>query len=536
MIDDGRLLALLSLLGLASAAAVRGSRGIARSPMSLRGYTFEPPGPTQPWANRCQRCGLAPVLTWTGSRFNTESICRTCEEKEKAHPAYSEAVAAELQSVRAGDYNFIGIGLPSDLREEARTRDGSRGIARSSRTPAAPRTIGLRKTVSRKDSPKNVWELVWDPKRPSSMEVNGPRWSDWAFRNDDGRIAYEFPERVPDFVKRAVARTFKEVRSGETGSRGVSRPGKPVKKPDLWWRTERVPWSEPGTRWKTAVVSYGFNPRDRHLNQIPHFSFMVGTGPRAADGGCAGDPKLLKKNLSARLKRMARWHLTDADGTPMHYVANGAYWGEIAAGRRKNTDYGPDPIGAFKSTIVWGAVPSMDFGEPWLLSEATLTDWLEQRLPWLQHQFELDLEESRPEEKGSPNWSHIPGPYARPGALASFNRGSRGVARAGRTQSSAPPKLETLFEKSLAGTFAPSDLRAAVFQINEPLAFVCADNELLCRECCRVRIPEIVEAMAMVKVGGGSEFRQWAVVGVQDAEHDDFCANCEQRIVSRKPP
>jgi hypothetical protein len=41
-------------------------------------------------------------------------------------------------------------------------------------------------------------------------------------------------------------------------------------------------------------------------------------------------------------------------------------------------------------------------------------------------------------ERGSPNWSHIPGPYARPGALASFNRGkppgSRSYVRKGRGQ------------------------------------------------------------------------------------------------------
>jgi hypothetical protein len=70
----------------------------------------------------------------------------------------------------------------------------------------------IRKTVSRKGDPDTTWELVWDPKRPSSMLVNGTDWSDSAIRYDSGQIAYDFPERIPDFVKRAVERTFKEVK------------------------------------------------------------------------------------------------------------------------------------------------------------------------------------------------------------------------------------------------------------------------------------------------------------------------------------
>jgi hypothetical protein len=103
---------------------------------------------------------------------------------------------------------------------------GSRGLVRPGRTQAQPRTIGLRKTVSKKSDPKNVWELVWDPERPNSMDVNGPRWSDSAIRYDDGRIAYDFPERVPDFVKRAVARTFEEIRRTTRGSPSTVRKGR----------------------------------------------------------------------------------------------------------------------------------------------------------------------------------------------------------------------------------------------------------------------------------------------------------------------
>jgi hypothetical protein len=38
-----------------------------------------------------------------------------CIEKEKQHPMYAEACQIELEHVKAGDYNFDGIGKPDDL-------------------------------------------------------------------------------------------------------------------------------------------------------------------------------------------------------------------------------------------------------------------------------------------------------------------------------------------------------------------------------------------------------------------------------------
>jgi hypothetical protein len=49
------------------------------------------------------------------SRFNTEHCCLHCLAAEKAHPDYPKAVEAELAAVKAGDYNYPGIGKPSDL-------------------------------------------------------------------------------------------------------------------------------------------------------------------------------------------------------------------------------------------------------------------------------------------------------------------------------------------------------------------------------------------------------------------------------------
>ncbi len=62
----------------------------------------------------CHRCGEE-TRCHTMSRFNTQELCMTCLEKEKKHPKYEEAAAAELRAVEAGNYNFPGIGKPADL-------------------------------------------------------------------------------------------------------------------------------------------------------------------------------------------------------------------------------------------------------------------------------------------------------------------------------------------------------------------------------------------------------------------------------------
>lgn len=47
--------------------------------------------------------------------FDTAEICLDCKKKEEKHPRYEEAREAEANAVRNGNYNFPGIGKPSDL-------------------------------------------------------------------------------------------------------------------------------------------------------------------------------------------------------------------------------------------------------------------------------------------------------------------------------------------------------------------------------------------------------------------------------------
>ena len=59
----------------------------------------------------CDRCGKTLNGVRTMSMFNTETICMDCAEAERKRPDYEAAHAAEVAAVRAGDFNFKGVGL-----------------------------------------------------------------------------------------------------------------------------------------------------------------------------------------------------------------------------------------------------------------------------------------------------------------------------------------------------------------------------------------------------------------------------------------
>ncbi len=64
----------------------------------------------------CLRCGAD--LSKTGSimsKFNQDTICLDCKERERNHPAYPAADAAEIAAVERGEMNFPGVGCPREL-------------------------------------------------------------------------------------------------------------------------------------------------------------------------------------------------------------------------------------------------------------------------------------------------------------------------------------------------------------------------------------------------------------------------------------
>jgi recombinational DNA repair protein (RecF pathway) len=80
-------------------------------------------------SEHCQRCG-DPLNASIVSRFNTDVICLECEARERAHPRYSEAVAAERRALESGDRNFCGIGLPDDLTPPGKAARSPGGAGR----------------------------------------------------------------------------------------------------------------------------------------------------------------------------------------------------------------------------------------------------------------------------------------------------------------------------------------------------------------------------------------------------------------------
>jgi hypothetical protein len=58
---------------------------------------------------RCDRCARETIAVIM-SMFNTEDLCLDCKDRERLDPRYPEAVAADEAAMRAGNYNFKGIG------------------------------------------------------------------------------------------------------------------------------------------------------------------------------------------------------------------------------------------------------------------------------------------------------------------------------------------------------------------------------------------------------------------------------------------
>ncbi len=73
--------------------------------------------PRRTLPDHCERCGEK-TNTTTGSYFDEAIICMHCNGLERAHPDFRRALEAETEQVRAGNYNYPGIGLPAGLAEQ----------------------------------------------------------------------------------------------------------------------------------------------------------------------------------------------------------------------------------------------------------------------------------------------------------------------------------------------------------------------------------------------------------------------------------
>ena len=58
---------------------------------------------------KCERCGKQTNIHIM-SMFNTQDICGECKAAEEDDPRYQEARKADEDAIRAGNFNFPGIG------------------------------------------------------------------------------------------------------------------------------------------------------------------------------------------------------------------------------------------------------------------------------------------------------------------------------------------------------------------------------------------------------------------------------------------
>ena len=70
------------------------------------------------WTGTCHRC-FKESTVHTMSMFDVSLICMDCADAEKLHPDYSRARDADHNAIKAGDYNFEGIGYnQSDIAND----------------------------------------------------------------------------------------------------------------------------------------------------------------------------------------------------------------------------------------------------------------------------------------------------------------------------------------------------------------------------------------------------------------------------------
>ncbi|MBU9723112.1 MULTISPECIES: gamma-glutamylcyclotransferase [Bacillaceae] len=57
----------------------------------------------------CDRCGGSLKGGRIMSMYNTDCLCMTCKDKESKQDDYDEAVKADHEEIKKGNYNYKGI-------------------------------------------------------------------------------------------------------------------------------------------------------------------------------------------------------------------------------------------------------------------------------------------------------------------------------------------------------------------------------------------------------------------------------------------
>lgn len=144
------------------------------------------------------------------------------------------------------------------------------------------------------------------------------------------------------------------------------------------------------------TATFGF---DKIGSQSAHFSVTGEVRRKGAKDcdmcGCIHDE--IARHFP-ELRGLIKWHLCSVTDGPMHYLANAQYWWELATGESRwakdRKPYDPDPMQAFRSTVVYGALAddaAMAL-DPKSGSWPTVAAWLTARLPALMAQFRVEMD------------------------------------------------------------------------------------------------------------------------------------------------
>ncbi len=58
---------------------------------------------------KCDRCGNSLKAGRIMSMYNEDCICMECKDKEKKRQDYNDAVKADIEEIKKGNYNYKGI-------------------------------------------------------------------------------------------------------------------------------------------------------------------------------------------------------------------------------------------------------------------------------------------------------------------------------------------------------------------------------------------------------------------------------------------
>lgn len=120
------------------------------------------------------------------------------------------------------DHHYAWVKFDGD---GLRVRNGTRFSHADLVQASAGMANGKASLAKRVKKLPNGWTLSWFPERPNTVYVDDDKngsWSDSALQAR-GKIAYDFPERIPDSVKAAVKTFFREVKKGMASGYGYSK-------------------------------------------------------------------------------------------------------------------------------------------------------------------------------------------------------------------------------------------------------------------------------------------------------------------------